>query len=403
MIIYEIIQYTLIALGGGLLGYQMLLSLLALKGKEIEDFQTDRKRKFVVVIPAHNEEKDIAKTLYSLFSLVYPKNLFNLVVVADNCTDQTARIARKLGAKVLERTHKEKRGKGYALRWAFDQILDWDENYEGIIVLDSDSLISGNYLEVMNYYIENGSKVIQSSDLVLPQPGAWSSESIRIGFLLYNYVKPVGRKVLGLEMGLRGNGMCFTPEILRAYPWKAWSLTEDVEYGLSLILKGVHIDFAPEANVWAQMPVKAKNAESQRERWEMGRYPIIKKYAPQLMKGFFSRRVFKNVDAFIDLVTPPLVNLLLFVIIMIVLNLTLALAGVISFTFTWIWIGIAVMGLLHLFIGMFAAGADWQMYKSIFYIPAYVLWKIKVYFTRWMKGNERQWIRTTRDAGKLKS
>ncbi|MEX0721752.1 MAG: glycosyltransferase family 2 protein [Balneolaceae bacterium] len=402
MIIYEIIQYILIALGGGLLGYQMLLSFLALKGKDIKDFRTKRKRKFVVVIPAHNEEQVIAKTLYSLFGLVYPKNLYQIVVVADNCTDRTARIARKLGAKVLERTHKEKRGKGYALRWAFDQILDWEEDYDGVIVLDSDSLISGNYLEVMNFYLENGSKVIQSSDLVLPQPGVWSSESIRIGFLLYNYVKPMGRKVLGLDMGLRGNGMCFAPEILKKYTWQAWSLTEDIEYGLSLLLEGVKIDFAPEANLWAQMPVQAENAESQRTRWEMGRYPIIKKYASKLLKRFFTKRSLRNLDTLVDLITPPLVNLLLFVLVMLTLNLILWLVGFVPLTFTWIWLGITVMGLLHLFIGMLAAGADWQMYKSIFYIPVYAFWKVKVYVTTWLKGSERQWIRTTRDAGKLK-
>ncbi|MEX2362233.1 MAG: glycosyltransferase family 2 protein, partial [Balneolaceae bacterium] len=142
MIIYEVTQYILIAIGGGLLGYQMLLSFLALLGKDIKNFHTEKKRKFVIVIPAHNEEQVIAKTIYSLFGLVYPKSLYHLVVVADNCTDHTARIARKLGAKVLERTNKEKRGKGYALRWAFDQLLSGDEEYEGVIVLDSDSLIS---------------------------------------------------------------------------------------------------------------------------------------------------------------------------------------------------------------------------------------------------------------------
>ncbi|MEX2363529.1 MAG: glycosyltransferase, partial [Balneolaceae bacterium] len=260
----------------------------------------------------------------------------------------------------------------------------------------------GNYLEVMNYYLENGSRVIQSSDLVLPQPGAWSSESIRIGFLLYNYVKPMGRKVLGFNMGLRGNGMCFAPEILREHPWQAWSLTEDVEYGLSLLLKGINIDFAPEANLWAQMPINAKNAESQRTRWELGRFPVISKYAPKLIRGFFTRKSLKNIDTFIDLITPPLVNLLLFVVAMLVLNFGLWLTGIIPLTFAWIWLGVTIMGLLHLFIGLLAAGADWQMYKSVLYIPVYVFWKLKVYITTWIKGSEKHWVRTTRDAGKMK-
>lgn len=398
MNIYIIIQYILVIAGGGLVAYQLLLSIFALFAKTSTSFTAERNRKFVIVIPAHNEEQVIAKTLYSLFGMVYQRNLYDLVVVADNCTDNTAKIARKLGAKVLERTNDEKRGKGYALRWGFDQILEWEENYEAVVVLDSDSLISGNFLEVMNYYLEKGSKVIQSSDLVIPQPGAWSSESIRIGFLLYNYVKPMGRKLLGFDMGLRGNGMCFSADILKEHPWKAWSLTEDVEYGLSLLMKGIKIDFAPEANIWAQMPVKAENAESQRTRWEMGRYPIIKKYAPGLLKRFITKASFKYFDAFIELITPPLVNLLLFVVSMLVLNFSLWLFGLLPLTFSWIWLAITMMGVLYLFVGLIAAGADKQMYKSIFYIPLYVLWKLKVYVIAGAKGKDQNWVRTTRES-----
>lgn len=398
MDILAVIQYIFAAIMGIFLGYQMVLSFIALRGKKIKSFKTERERKFAIVIPAHNEEKVLAKTLYSLFALVYPKNLYEIFVVADNCTDNTANIAHNLGATVLQRTNEEKKGKGFALRWAFDQILGSDdEEFDAVIVFDADSLVSGNYLEVMNYYIENGSKAIQSSDLILPKDGSWSSESTRIGFLLYNYVKPIGRKVLGFDMGLRGNGMCFVSDVLKNVPWKAWSLTEDVEYGLNLLLKGIPIDFAPEADVWAEMPSKPKNAESQRKRWEIGRYPIIKKYAPQLLKAAIRRRKPKFLDVLIDLVTPPLVNSLLIVMLMCVLNIALWLLGWVQVHFLWIWMGIALSGILHLFVGLYAAGADKKIYKSILYIPVYVLWKVKVYFKALTIDGERQWVRTKRD------
>lgn len=397
MIILEIVQYFFAAVIGVLLGYQMILSFSALKGKKIKDFSTNRQRKFAIVIPAYNEEKVIAKTLYSLFALVYPKNLFDLIVVADNCTDNTAKIANSLGATVLERTNSEKRGKGYALRWAFDQILQWDEEYDAFIVFDADSLVSGNYLEVMNYYISKGSKVIQSSDLVLPQPGAWSSEVTRIGFLLYNYVKPIGRKVLGYDMGLRGNGMCFTAEVLKEVPWQAWSLTEDVEYGLILLLENIRIDFAPEADVWAEMPGKSKNAESQRKRWEMGRYPIVQKYAPKLLIAAIRRKSSKYIDTLIDLITPPLVNLLLFVLVMCGLNIIFWLFGWSTINFLLIWIGVALFGALHLFVGLYAVGADKEVYKSIMYIPIYAFWKLKVYTKAFTGGIEHHWVKTKRE------
>lgn len=400
MIVIEYLQYGLAAGLGILLGYQMLLSFLALRGRKIQNFEASRKRKFAIVLPAHNEEKVIAKSLYSMSGLVYPRNLYDLIVIADNCTDNSAKIARSLGATVLERSNDHDCGKGYALRWAFDQILKWKNNYDAIIVFDSDSLVSGNYLEVMNYYMDHGSKVIQSSDLVLPQPGAWSSESTRIGFLLYNYVKPMGRKVLGLDMGLRGNGMCFSTQVLREIPWQAWSLTEDVEYGLTLQLEGIKIDFAPEAEVTAQMPTRAQNAESQRRRWEIGRYPVIRKYAPRLLAAVFTKRSIRYFDSFIDLITPPLVNTLLFVLLMCGLNVLLWAFGAIAASFIWIWVTIAAFGFLHLFVGLLAAGADRQLFRSLFYIPKYVFWKIKVYLKTLLNHRKgERWIRTTRENG----
>lgn len=396
MNIIAVVQYILASVMGVLLGYQMVLSFIALGGKKIRDFSSKKERKFAIVIPAHNEEKVLAKTLYSLFALVYPKNLYEIFVVADNCSDSTAKIAKNIGATVLERENEEKKGKGFALRWAFDEILD-DETFDALIVFDSDSLVSGNYLEVMNYYMEKGSKVIQSSDLVLPKDDSWSSESTRIGFLLYNYVKPMGRKVLGFDMGLRGNGMCFRREVLQEVPWKAWSLTEDVEYGLTLLLKGIDIDFAPEADVWAEMPSKSENAESQRKRWEIGRYPIIRKYAPQLFKAAFRRGKLKYLDTLIDLVTPPLVNTLLIVVALCAINVILWLLGWVGQQFVWVWAGIALSGILHLLVGLYAAGADKKIYKSVLYIPVYVFWKLKVYLKAATIEREKQWVRTKRE------
>jgi 1,2-diacylglycerol 3-beta-glucosyltransferase len=307
----EIIFFTLFILTAPLLGYQFLLGLLALRAKKITSFETQKFRKFAIVVPAHNEEKMIAKTIYSLSGLIYPKRNYEVFVIADNCTDDTAKVAGSLGVTVIERSNKDKTGKGYALRWAFDHILAKQDAFDAIIVVDADSLISGNYLEVMNYYLEQGSRVIQSSDLVLPDPGNWSVEATRIGFLLYNYVKPLGRKVLKLNMGLRGNGMCFSADILREVPWKAWSLIEDVEYGLILLLKGEKIDFAPEATVLAQMPVEPKNAESQRSRWEIGRFGIIKTYTTRFLAKAIKKRSVSYFDVFLDLITPPFVNIML--------------------------------------------------------------------------------------------
>lgn len=393
----EILFLTLFVCITPLVGYQFILSLLALNAKLHTRFESNSNRKFALIVPAHNEEKIISKTIYSLSGLIYPKSNYDIFVIADNCTDDTASLARSLGVTVLERTNIKKKGKGYALRWGFDQILGYQDAYDAIIVVDADSLISGNYLEVMNYYLDQGSRVIQSSDLVLPEPGNWSIEATRIGFLLHNYVKPLGRKVLNLNMGLRGNGMCFSADVLREVPWKAWSLTEDLEYGLILLLNDIKIDFAPEATVFAQMPVEAKNAETQRSRWELGRLQVIRMYTMKFLGKAFKKRSASFFDVFIDLITPPFVNMMLLVMISLIAVFGLWIFGIVATYHLHMWVLLAVIGFAYFFTGMSVAGADRNLYKSLLHLPVYIFWKIKVYVNAYRKGKEVDWIRTERD------
>ena len=394
----EIIFFALFIITAPLLGYQFLLGFLALYAKMIQSFETEKNRNFAIVVPAHNEEKIISKTIYSLSGLIYPKRNYEVFVIADNCTDNTAKIALALGANVLERTNTDKTGKGYALRWAFDQILEKQDAFDAIIVVDADSLISGNYLEVMNYYLEQGSRAIQSSDLVLPDPGNWSVEATRMGFMLYNYVKPLGRKVLKFNMGLRGNGMCFNADLLREIPWKAWSLIEDVEYGLNLLLKGEKIDFAPEATVLAQMPVEAKNAESQRSRWEMGRYGIIKMYTSKFLVKSIKERSATYFDVFLDLITPPFVNMMLIVTSILSLATLFWFLALLPALHILLWGILLAVGIAYFFLGLYVSGADKNLYKSLLRIPFYIFWKIKLYLNVFRKGKAKKWVRTERDS-----
>jgi len=398
MIVFEILFLTFFILLAPLVGYQFFLSLLSLFAKKRTQFASETNHKFAFIVPAHNEENIISKTIYSLSGLVYPKKNYDVFVIADNCTDQTAQIARTLGTTVLERTNPDQKGKGYALRWAFDKVLAHEKGYDAIIVVDADSLVSGNFLEVMNDYLSRGRRVIQCSDLVLPEPGNWSVEATRIGFLLYNYVKPLGRKVLGLNMGLRGNGMCFSADVLREIPWQAWSLTEDVEYGLVLLLKGVGIDFAPEAVVHAQMPVEASNAETQRSRWEIGRFQIIRSYTPKFLYKAISKRSFAHFDVFVELITPPFVNMMLMITVIFGAGFVLWLLALLPAVHVLLWGLLLSAGFCYLFVGLFAGGADMSLYRSLLKIPRYVVWKLKVYVRALVNGKEENWIRTIRDS-----
>ncbi|MBI3580283.1 MAG: glycosyltransferase family 2 protein [Ignavibacteriales bacterium] len=391
----EIIALTVV---GFFLGYLALLSVLALTVKIRSEFPVAHRRIFAVVIPAHNEELVIENTLKSLFALEYRSELFEIIVIADNCTDRTAEIARSLGAIVYERTDKINKGKGRALRWCFEKLLNSSFDYDAFVVVDADSVVSKNFLEVMNFYLERKAQVVQASDLVQPQPGAWSPEVTRIALALYNYVRPLGRKVLGCSAGLRGNGMCFSVDVLRAIPWEAYSITEDLEYGLTLLLHGVPAVFAPEATLYAKMPVKAKHAESQRARWEMGRMPLIRRYGIQLLREAMRKRSFPLLDAYIDLVTPAFVNMLVVSFGMLTMTSLLSLVGVggaQQFIFPWSMVVLA--GMVHVLTGLVAVDADRAMYKALLYFPRYAVWKLLLYVKLLVYGLPEEWIRTYRE------
>ena len=393
-----LVQILLLATVGGFVVYLFSLSVLALFARTTTAFAATATRRFAVLVPAHNEESAISSTIQSILQVDYPRTCFDVIVIADNCTDQTAAVSKQNGALVFERENHDMRGKGYALRWCFDRLLSLDEPYDAFIVVDADSTVSMDFLRVMNHYLESGAKVIQASDMVKPQPGAWSSEMTRLGFTLYNYARPLGRKVIGCSAGLRGNGMCFSADVLRKHPWQAYSRAEDLEFGLHLLLNGISVTFAREAMVIATMPQNPRLAESQRARWEGGRFPVIKRYALPLLGRTVARGSFKLLDAFIDLVTPPLINLMGVVVGLLFMTFVLDALGVATMQlFVYLWAGILVLGFLHMFVGLYAAHADRDLYRALFHLPRYTAWKVMLYLKLFRRGETKEWIRTTRE------
>lgn len=395
LIIIDIILLTVL---GGFMIYLATLSVFALFSKRQKQFSVKRFRKFAVVIPAHNEENSITSTINSISQIDYPGDNFDIIVVADNCTDKTVETANALKVRVMERNDLTHRGKGYALRWCFDKILHPSNGYDAVAVIDADTVVSKNYLTVINYYFENGSKVVQVNDMVAPNPGAWTSEVIRLGFTLYNLSRPLGRKLFNGTAGIRGNGMCFSTDVLKEVPWNTYSLNEDLEYGIIIFLNGINVDFAPETTIFATMPTHAKNAESQRARWEKGRFPVIKRYSGQLLYGALKKVSLRYCDLFLELIIPPFVNLFGAVSLLCLIHCILWLTGKSQLVnYTAAWILAVVFGIIHVIVGLIAARADKQLYNVIFQIPKYAIWKIYLYLKRFTKATTTDWIRTERE------
>ncbi|HEY0092946.1 MAG TPA: glycosyltransferase family 2 protein, partial [Archangium sp.] len=261
-------------------GYLLLLTFLS--GEKEAPPRVAPRLKFDIIIPAHNEEAGIARTVSNLSRVDYPVELRRIVVVADNCSDATAERAREAGATVLERHNKELRGKGYALQLAFERSLA-DGFADAVVVVDADTEVTPNLLHAFGLRLEAGAQAVQAHYGVLNPNASWRTQLMAVSMALFHKVRSLGRERLGASCGLRGNGMCFTHAIIRQVPHDAFSIVEDLEYGIRLGQAGQRVHYAWEAEALGEMVSGEKASRSQRRRWEGGRAAMMRKFGPPLL------------------------------------------------------------------------------------------------------------------------
>jgi 1,2-diacylglycerol 3-beta-glucosyltransferase len=357
--------------------------------------------RFRVVVPAHDEEAGIGATLRGLRRLDYPAQLWRTVVVADNCSDGTARVARAHGALVVERDDPERRGKGYALDHAFRRLLaEAGDEWDAVVVVDADSAVTPNLLRAFAARITAGERAVQA--LYLPRGAAGNSLVVitEVGFTAFHLVRSAARERLGLSAGLRGNGMAFTRDLLDAVPHDAYSRTEDLEFGVRLGLAGVRVAFAAEATVHGDVPDRSAVAARQRGRWIGGRVEIARRMLPALLTGAVRRRSAMLADLAADLLVPPLSLLLVLVAAGTAAAATSAALG------GWGGGGAAIWALamwtlaasalaLHVFDAAARAGRAADLIRASRALPAYALGKVMIAVRSLLPG-DREWVRTAR-------
>jgi cellulose synthase/poly-beta-1,6-N-acetylglucosamine synthase-like glycosyltransferase len=238
---------------------------------------SQRSPRFLFVIPAHNEQANIQATIASCRAVAYDASAFTVAVIADNCTDATAHLARETGAEVLERFSDEHRSKGHALEYFFQQKgigsprADGARTFDAVVVIDADTNVDRDLLTHFATSLDSGTDWAQCYYTVLNPDASWRTRLLTYAFALFNGVWLLGQDHIGLSVGLRGNGMCFSTRGLERFPWRAYGLVEDHEFSWMLRLAGERVRFVPETRVYAEMVTGGKAAESQRQRWEQGR------------------------------------------------------------------------------------------------------------------------------------
>jgi cellulose synthase/poly-beta-1,6-N-acetylglucosamine synthase-like glycosyltransferase len=263
--------------------YYLCISFFGLyKKKEVNNVEP--KKSFALLVAAHNEEKVIQDIIYSLKRLDYPKELYDIFVIADNCTDKTAAIGRNAGALVYERFSKTKKGKGYALEWMFDKIFKLDKKYDAVAIFDADNLASRNFLKEMNSKLCDGFKVVQGYLDSKNPTDTWITGSYSIAFWTSNRMFQLSRRNLGLSNQLGGTGFCIDTETLKELGWGATCLTEDLEFTCKLVLNGRKVGWAHEAVIYDEKPLTLSQSWWQRKRWMQGFTDVASRYFFKLMK-----------------------------------------------------------------------------------------------------------------------
>lgn len=372
------------------------LAVLALCARRVPAPPPRTDVRFDVVVPAHDEESGIAATVASLRAVEYPADRFRVLVVADNCADRTAERARRAGATVLVRDDPRHRGKGYALDAAYARALA-DGFAEAVVVVDADTRVSPVLLGAFAARIRAGAEAAQGEYAVANGRDSWRTSLMTVAFTLFHTVRSLARERLALSCGLRGNGMCFATTLLRRIPAGAYSIVEDVEYGIALGRAGVRVWYAPDARVWSDMPARARGARSQRERWEGGRRALARKYAWPLLRDALARRDRVLADLALDLVVPPLSEIALAAVAGAVLTGALLRLGVVGPLAVACWSAALVALAVYVARGLALSGEGWRGARALAAAPVYALWKLALLVVRHAPASDSEWVRTTRD------
>jgi cellulose synthase/poly-beta-1,6-N-acetylglucosamine synthase-like glycosyltransferase len=259
--------------------------------------------RFLILVPAHNEADHLRPTIHSLRRLHYPRHLFDIVVIADNCTDNTALIARQEGCEAWERSDICSSGKGYALEWAFARSAL--ESYGAVVILDADTRCSQNLLQVFAREMSFEAVAVQARvNYEFPSDSpAWLSLTSSATQRAEELYVSTPRSYWGLYQGFQGTGFCLPVSLLQLVPWSAFSICEDLEYGFQLAGEGVAIRFARDTFVTASMTGRLKYAGQQRERWARGTYGLIAKLIPRQILRFLVKRDWKSLESCLYLAT----------------------------------------------------------------------------------------------------
>ncbi len=289
--------------------YQIIVSFCSLIKLKDKKLIVEKNHKFMAIVPAHNEEAVIKNLVDSLTDQDYPKELYDIYVIADNCTDRTAEIAKSAGAIVLKRFDEVNQTKGHALNWFLKQKIEENADYDAFCVFDADNIVDKNFLKNMNKKLCQGEEVVQGYRDIKNPTDSWISAGYAIFYWMMHRFYHLARYNLGLSPLLNGTGFMVKFDVIKPDGWQTVTLTEDIEFSLINIAQGRKLGWAVDAIVYDEQPTTFKQSWSQRSRWTVGHLQCMKTYTKSLAKGVKEYKSLMNFDGLLYMFGIPMMLL----------------------------------------------------------------------------------------------
>lgn len=383
----------LLALVGG---YQLVLTFFGYYRKKKANDHAPQKS-FAVLVAAHNEEAVVGALIENLKNLNYPKELFDVFVICDNCNDQTAEISKQMGVYAYERHNMNLRGKGHAIEWMLKELWKLPRQYDAIVMFDADNLVSMDFLLHMNNDLCSGSKVIQAYLDTKNPHDSWITASYAITYWYCNRLWQLPRTNLGMANFLGGTGMCFETSLLKEMGWGATSLVEDLEFTMRCVKRGVNPTFNFEAKVFDEKPLTFRASARQRLRWMQGHFDVARRYFFPLLWRGIREASFTKIDSAFYAVN--VYTLFIGSILTVFLWLEKAIPGQSHFSslfdyapFTFSILTIATY--IQFPIALVLERAPLRSYLYIFAYPIFLLSWWPITFWAFFTQNNKQWSHT---------
>lgn len=384
--------------------YQTIITSVGMLSKSKTNKEGSVGERFALLVCAHNEEQVVGEIVKNLNGLDYPKELYDIYVIADNCNDRTAEIAEQNGAIPIVRNDRSKVGKGHGIEFALERLWEIEESlkikYDAVAIFDADNLISKNFLKQVSAKMKEGHEVIQGYLDSKNPSDTWITKSYAFAYWATSRIYQLARENIGLSAQLGGTGLVVSTKVLKQMGWGATSLTEDLEFTAKYIIEhSKRVAWIHDAKIYDEKPLKLKQSYVQRMRWMKGHFDCAERYFMPLLNKIIKDKNMKNrllyLDMLIYLIQPSKIVLAMAGLVFFFISLFKPLPNFIQdwVLSPWIWWSVLSLYYLQPFVGLILekkASKSWWFLQSYLFSLSWIPIVVIAFFKR----KEKTWSHT---------